>query len=381
MACWSDDVNHDGQPDLLIGDFWYEAPNWTPHEIRKPGNYGDGAASYSDCMLCFADDVNGDGWADQIVIGFPGKAAYWYENPKGASGHWKRHEIWPSACNETPLFVDLFGTGKPVLVMGWQPPGKETQGQMAWFAPGQDPTQPWEMHPVSEPSVPEAVVDGKKVPGQEVPGTRKFSHGLGVGDVNGDGRQDVICKDGWWEQPAEGKAATAAWKFHPAKLGEDCSNIYAFDVDGDGKADVISSSAHRIGIWCHLQKPGANGEPTFLKTDLFPDLFSQTHALHFVDLDGDGLKDLVTGKRWWAHGPKGDVNPNSPAVLYWFKAKKGGDGVTTFTPYKIDDDSGIGTQFAVGDVNGDGKFDIAVANKKGVFLFVQEPAKSSAAAK
>src|SRR5207248_567708 len=218
------DVNHDGKPDLLVGDFWYEAPDWTPHEIRKPGSYGDGAASYSDCMLCFADDVNGDGWADQIVIGFPGKSAYWYENPKGASGHWKRHEIWPSSCNETPLFADLFGTGKPVLVMGWQPPGKETQGQMAWFAPGSDPTQHWEMHPISEPSGPETVVDGKKVPGKEAPGTRKFSHGLGVGDVNGDGRQDVICKDGWWEQPPEGKAAKAPWKFHPAKLGDPCAN-------------------------------------------------------------------------------------------------------------------------------------------------------------
>src|SRR5947209_8627830 len=84
------DVNRDGKPDLLVGDFWYEAPDWKRHEIRKPGDYGNGLASYSECMVCFADDVNGDGWPDQIVIGFPGKPAYWYENPKGQPGHWKR---------------------------------------------------------------------------------------------------------------------------------------------------------------------------------------------------------------------------------------------------------------------------------------------------
>src|SRR5690349_9570505 len=105
------DVNKDGKPDVLIGDSWYEAPSWTKHDIRKPGDYGDGLHSYSECMTCWADDVNGDGWVDQIVIGFPGKAAVWYENPKGKPGHWPAHEAWPSACNETPLYVDLFGDG------------------------------------------------------------------------------------------------------------------------------------------------------------------------------------------------------------------------------------------------------------------------------
>ena len=66
------------------------------------------------------------------------------------------------------------------------------------------------------------------------------------------------------------------------------------------------------------------------------------------------------------------MDPNSPAVLYWFKAKKGSDGITTFTPYKIDDDSGVGTQFAVADVNGDGLPDIVTSNKKGVFVIVQQ---------
>ena len=230
---------------------------------------------------------------------------------------------------------------------------------MAWFAPGSDPTQLWEMHPISEPSS----------PGHEIPGTFRYSHGLGVGDLNGDNRADVMCTGGWWEQPEkeEGKP----WKFHPANLGDACADMFAYDLDGDGKADVISSSAHQYGIWWYQQRPGQNGEPTFLKHDLFPKLFSQSHALHLVDINGDGLKDLVTGKRWWAHGPKGDADPNDPAVLYWFEAKRGKDGMTKFVPHRIDDDSGIGTQFAVEDINGDKLPDIIVANKKGVYVFEQ----------
>jgi hypothetical protein len=344
--------------DILTGDLWYEAPDWKIHEIRKVADFGDGLQNYSETFCCWADDINGDGWADQIVIGFPGKPAHWYENPRGKKGHWKEHVIWPSACNETPQYVDLFGTGKKVIVMGWQPPGKEDQGQMAWFSPGKDPTQLWEMHPISVPSE----------PGKEVPGTQRYSHGLGVGDVNGDGRLDVICTGGWWEQPA--KDDGKPWKFHPANLGEACADMFAYDVDGDGKPDIISSSAHKFGIWWHQQRAGNGDNPSFLTHVLFKDLFSESHAMHCVDINGDGLKDLVTGKRWWSHG-RNEPGADKPAVLYWFEAKRGSDGMTRFIPHQIDDDSGIGTQFVVDDFNGDKLPDVVVANKKGVFVFEQ----------
>lgn len=354
------DVNKDGKTDVLVGDSWYEAPSWAKHDIRKPGDYGDGLHSYSDCMTCWTDDVNGDGWADQIVIGFPGSAAVWYENPKNKEGHWARHEVWPSACNETPLYADLFGDGRKVLVMGWQPKGKDNEGQMAWFTPSSDPSQPWEMHAVSEPGG----------PGKGAPGTQRFSHGLGVGDLNGDGRQDVICNGGWWEQPQSGRKSDAPWAFHPAKLGDAVADMIAYDVNGDGKADVVASSAHQFGIWWFEQGAVKDGSPEFTKHDLFPKLVSETHALIAADVNGDGLKDLVTGKRFWSHG-KSEPGSEKPAYLYWFEASRGPDGKTTFTPREIDDQSGIGTQFVVTDFNGDGLLDVVTSNKKGVFVLEQ----------
>jgi hypothetical protein len=357
------DVNKDGKMDILAGEVWYEAPDWTVHEIRKPyRDYGNGLNGYSESFCNWADDINGDGWPDLIVIRFPGAPCYWYENPQGSAGHWKEHLLWSSACNETPQYVDLFGTGKRVLVMGAQPKGKEDQGQMAWFTPGKDPTQPWDMHPISEPSA----------PGKEVPGTRRFSHGLGIGDVNGDGRLDVICTNGWWEQPD--KVDEKPWKFHPANLGEACADMFAYDMNGDGKADILSSSAHHFGMWWHEQRGGSGEEPAFIKHDLFRELVSETHAMHFVDVNGDGLKDLVTGKRWWSHG-RNEPGSDWPAMIYWFEASKKGNE-TRFRPRVVDTDSGIGTQFVVADFNGDKLPDIITSNKKGVFLFEQVRGKA-----
>ena len=379
------DVNKDGKPDLLTGEHWYEAPGWKPHEMQPFKDHAklteNGLKGYSRSFACWADDFNGDGWADLIVIDFPGAPCYWMENPKGKEGHWKKHTIWHSACNETPTYADLFGNGNRVLLMGWQPQGKNNQGQMAYFTPNpKDPTALWEMHPISEPSTPPEMKDGKPVPktGKETPGTQRFSHGLGVGDVNGDGRLDVMTSGAttggvgaWWEQPEKADGKTP-WKQHPLQAPDACADMYAYDMDGDGKPDVLSSSAHRFGIWWHKQR-GADkdGNPTFQKMELFPKLVSETHAVHFKDVDGDGRPDLITGKRWWSHG-RAEPGSDGPPAIYWLRNTKGPDGIAQFTPMLIDDDSGIGTQFEVADVNGDGLLDVITSNKKGVHVIVQQ---------
>ena len=354
------DVNKDGKMDIIAGDVWYEAPDWKMHVLRKDKPFDP--ANYSESFCCFVDDFNGDGWPDVIIVPFPGLPVHWYENPQGKEGPWKEHLICHSCCNESPQFADLHGKGKKVLIMGVQPKGKKldgNEGQMFWLAPGKDPYQPWEMHPISEPSTP-------KMP---IPGTGRFSHGLGVGDMNHDGRPDVLCTAGWWEQPKvdDGKP----WTFHPAKLGPACADMHVYDVDGDGKMDVLTSSAHNFGIWWHQQTVNKDGKVAFVQRELFKNLIAQTHALCVADIDGDGLKDFVTGCRWWAHGAKGDTGEKQKPVLYWFQAKKGKDGVVTFIPNLIDEDSGVGTQFVVTDVNGDGLPDVVISNKRGVFVFIQ----------
>ena len=355
------DVNLDGKMDVLNGEAWYEAPDWKMHPFRKLGNYGDGLRSYSQSFACWTEDLNGDKYPDLIVIGFPGKPCHWFENPKGKTGMWKQHEIWHSACNETPQYVDLLGNGKRVLVMGWQPKGQSTQGQMAYFTPGKDPTKTWIMTPISKPSEPK----------KEVPGTRRFSHGLGVADVNGDNKLDVICPGGWWQQPTQTDGKP--WEFHAVNLGPACADMFTLDVDGDGKNDVLSSSAHKYGIWWHHQR-GSGEKGSFMRRDLFPKLVSETHAMHYQDVNGDGMKDLITGKRFWSHG-KSEPGSSLPAIIYWFEAKRSSDGMIKFTPRVIDKDSGIGTQFVVADLNGDKLLDIVSSNKKGTRIILQQREK------
>ncbi|MBA3442136.1 MAG: VCBS repeat-containing protein [Pyrinomonadaceae bacterium] len=338
------DVNGDGKLDVIAGNLWYEAPRWTSHEIIPVQKF-DAANGYSNCFQNFALDVNRDGWPDQIVITFPGAKAIWRENPKGQPGHWREHTVWRSAGNESPTLTNLLVPGKQVLVFPFD------NSQMAWYEPGKDANAEFLCHAISVP---------------KSPGTDKYAHGLGIGDVNGDGRADVLITKGYWEAPPDPRAGP--WKFVPANLGPDSAQMYTYDVNGDGLMDVLSSSAHNIGVWWYEQQKGTNG-PEFIQHTI-DDSFSQTHGLAMVDINGDGLMDLVTGKRFWAHGPKGDVRPGDPAMLYWFELRRSG-GKIEWIRHEIDNDSGVGTQFVITDLNRDKLPDIVIANKKGVFVFEQ----------
>lgn len=352
------DFNRDGKLDVAAGRVWYEAPDWKMHSLLKEAKDFD-PHGYSGSFCTFADDLDGDGWQDVLVVDFPGTPTYWYRNPGKLGEVWPQHVATPVSNNESPTYLDLDGDGKRELLLAIAPNAKEPDGkgrQMAYLRPVADVTKPWQIHAIST---------------LDAPSTMRYSHGLGVGDINRDGRNDVIVPEGWWEAPE--KKGELPWTFHRAGFGPICAQMHAYDFDGDGDNDVVSSSAHDYGVWWHEQQKSADGNVTW-KTHEIDKSFSQSHSLMLADMNGDGLPDLVTGKRWWAHGPKGDKGADQPAVLVWFELARE-NGKAKWTLRQFDHDSGIGTQFEVVDLNNDKLPDVVTANKKGAHVFLQEARK------
>ncbi|MBL7697752.1 MAG: VCBS repeat-containing protein [Chitinophagaceae bacterium] len=338
------DVDKDGKPDVLAGSFWWKAPGWKKFEITTPYIHPS-IDGYGNSFLNFAYDVNNDGWDDLIKIGHPGEATHWYENPQKKPGHWKERLVHPALGNESPTFVDVDGDGRQDIICN-----DAANKKVIWLSAPSGPNDTaWKTYVISDDST---------------RATHRYTHGLGFGDINGDGRKDVLIVEGWWEGPAD--PHQEIWTFHPADFGQGCSQMYVADVDLDGDSDVISASAHEYGIWWHEQKRNGN-ETTWETHEIFKE-FSQSHALAFEDINGDNYPDLVTGKRFWAHNGH-DPGEREPAVVYWFEFVPG--KTPKWTPHLVDDNSGVGLNIAITDINKDGRKDIVTSNKKGVFVFVQ----------
>ncbi|HVU99542.1 MAG TPA: FG-GAP-like repeat-containing protein [Puia sp.] len=335
------DVNGDGKPDILAGAYWFEAPGWTRHALTEAKQY-DPTTQFSNSFLNYSLDVNQDGWPDLIRISLPGEEAVWYENPGKKPGYWPMHFLLSHCGNESPAFVDVDGDGRPDLLCN-DPIAKE----VIWLKPPvRKGDSVWTRHVIAS--------------GAGTPGVNRYTHGMGLIDMNGDGRKDVVVTKGWWERPAD--VMQSGWVFHPAGLGEDCAQIYPLDVRGDGRMALVSSSAHRYGIWWHEKT-----DTGWVHHPIFSGV-SETHALTLADVNGDGHPDLVTGKRYFAHNGE-DPGAYEPSLLYWFEFHPGVS--PSWTPHLVDMDSGVGLQVLVQDIDGNGLPDIIVANKKGVFFFEQ----------
>jgi len=382
------DFNKDGTLDVVCGNFWFAGPTFKErHEYyrveksftvkqadgtEKTIQGYKGALSsendYSRNFLTYTHDFNADGWIDILVLGFPGAESWWFENPQGKGGLWPQHVAIDFTENESPTFTDLTGDGRPEIVCG-------SQGYLGYAE--YDPKNPqakFTWHSVSP------LVMGPGKGGKLAPVYFKFTHGLGVGDVNGDGRPDFLEKTGWWEQPAS-LVGDPVWQKHEALFGtRGGAQMFVYDVNADGLNDVITSlDGHGYGIaWFQQTREG--GAEGWTKHMIVGEtagenpqgiVFSQPHAMDLVDMDGDGVKDLVTGKRFWAHGPSGDADPMGTPVLYWFRLTRA-DGRVTWPATLIDDASGVGTQVIAGDLNADGRPDVVVGNKRGAFVLLQK---------
>jgi hypothetical protein len=358
------DFNHDGVLDVTMGNRYYLGPKFEEsHEIYLGQPYNP-AKEYAPAMVNFAADYTGDGWDDILVV--ESRPPVLYVNPRGENRRWTRYQISPTVISEAIAFKDIDGDGIPDPIFSG---GNVVQ----WITPDKaNPTGPWKVYAVSAPGPVGASI-----------------HGIGGGDVNGDGKMDIIVPHGWFEQPANGPT-NVPWKFHQAAFGRNGNaggEFEVYDVNGDGTPDIVTAlAAHGFGLAWYEQKKGSGGaESTWVEHVIMNDFasknpgdvtFTELHALTVADIDGDGIKDIVTGKRHWAHEESyTDPDPMGAAVVYWFKTIRDpkAPGGARFEPELVHNRSGVGSMVLTADLNKDGAPDIMVGTDRGGWIFWNRP--------
>lgn len=327
------DMNGDGFDDLLSGAYWYENPgarggDWKRHQYRTVGIHNE---FVSDCGE-WTIDVNHDGAPDVVTAGWITNGLWWYENPKKPGVMWQKHLIADSYDTEGGVMADINGDSKPDIALAHY----NHSGIL------------WVDFSGAEPRV------------HHVGGKEQDGHGIGVADIDGDGKADILTPYGWFQNV---DADHDKWVWHGDwKLGDAGFPILGFDVNNDGKLDIIYGQGHSYGLYW-LEQTGTAAHREW-KRHTIDESFSQSHALKLVDIDGDGQLELVTGKRYRGHSG-GDPGSYDPVVIYAYKIDRK-TGTFTRTAISVNGTAGIGTQIVAADLDHDGDIDLAVAGKLGV---------------